>query len=182
VVAPPASSTQPAAEVPPPTATTPTATATAPKPTATQKVATPTITATTHEEDDPNGPNGSMNTHVWKLKNGSHVRMIGAIVKNDSNVADPIVRKAVEWSAWQYNRCYDGAYGGQTSSALRAGTVVVGFDILDQLPRHGTVDRSDFAEDAMNKCVVGTLIGQTINAAGPTGKGHVTYSFKFVPN
>jgi hypothetical protein len=119
---------------------------------------------------------------VWKLKNGAYVRMIGAIVKNDSNVADPIVRKAVEWSAWEYNRCYDEAYGRQPATTLPTGTVVVGFDILDQLPRNGTVRRSDFEDDAMNRCVVRALIGQTINAAGPNGKGHVTYSFKFVPN
>ena len=149
------------------------------KPTVTKPAVTkPTVTAA---EDPETGPNGSMNTHVWKLKSGAHVRLIGAIVKNDSNVADGIVRHAVEWSAWQYNRCYDGAFG-QQSSNLPTGTVVVGFDILDQLPRYGKVERSDFTDDAMNKCVVGTLIGQTINAAGPNGKGHVSYSFKFVPN
>lgn len=159
--------------------TTPTATATAPpKPTATPKA---TVATAPTEDDDPNGPNGSMNTHTWKLKSGAHVRMVGAIVKNSSNVADPIVRKAVEWSAWQYNRCYDNAFG-QQSTGLPQGTVIVGFDILDQLPRHGTVDRSDFSDPKFGDCVKGTLIGQTINAAGPNGSGHVTYSFKFVPN
>ena len=62
-------------------------------------------------DDDPHGPNGSMNTHTWKLKNDAHVRMVGRLVKNDSNVTDDIVRKAVEWSAWQYNRCYDTYFG-----------------------------------------------------------------------
>jgi hypothetical protein len=33
----------------------------------------------------------------------------------------------------------------------------------------------------VDDCVVGTLLGQTINAAGPDGKGHVVYSFRFVP-
>jgi len=159
---------------PPPTAT---AVATSQqKPTASKPVATAPAT-----DDDPNGPNGSMNTHVWKLKSGAHVRLIGAIVKNDSNVDSAIVRKAVEWSAWQYNRCYDGSFG-QSSSNLPAGTVVIGFDILDQLPRYGKVERSDFTDDGFNNCVKGTLIGQTINAAGPNGKGHVSYSFRFVPN
>jgi hypothetical protein len=32
----------------------------------------------------------------------------------------------------------------------------------------------------MDRCVVSTLQGQTINAAGATGKGHVVYAFKFV--
>jgi tRNA A-37 threonylcarbamoyl transferase component Bud32 len=148
---------------------------------ATQKpVATKPI-ATAPDDDDPNGPNGSMNNHTWKLKSGAHVRLIGGIVKNDSNVADPIVRKAVEWSAWQYNRCYDGSFG-QQSANLPQGTVVIGFDILDQLPRYGKVERSEFTDSKFDDCVKGTLIGQTINAAGPNGKGHVSYSFKFVPN
>jgi hypothetical protein len=139
------------------------------------------VSASDPPDEDELGPNGSMNNHVWKLKSGAHVRLVGSIVKNDSNVADGIVRRAVEWSAWQYNRCYDAAYG-QQATGLPSGSVYVGFDILDQLPRHGTVDRSDFKEDAFGSCVKGTLIGQTINAAGPNGKGHVVYSFKFVPN
>jgi hypothetical protein len=34
----------------------------------------------------------------------------------------------------------------------------------------------------LNSCVVGTVIGQTINAAGPEGKGHAAEAFRFVPN
>jgi serine/threonine-protein kinase len=131
---------------------------------------------------DPTGPSGSMNSHTWKLKNEAHVRMVGRLVKNDSNVADDVVRKAVEWSAWQYNRCYDNHFGTLKPEAMPSGTVIVGFDILDQLPRHGTVDKSDFSDPTFGECVKGTLVGQTINAAGPNGKGHVTYAFKFVPN
>ena len=51
------------------------------------------------------------NSRVWKLKNDRHVRLAGQIVANESNVADNIVRDAVEYSAWRYNRCYDGAFG-----------------------------------------------------------------------
>ncbi len=62
------------------------------------------------------------------------------------------------------------------------GSVIIGFDILDQLPRHGKVDRSDFSEEGFNGCMVATLVGQNVNAAGPHGKGHVAYELKFLLN
>jgi len=36
--------------------------------------------------EDPFGPDGSMNSHVYTLKNGNQVRMVGRIVKNGSKV------------------------------------------------------------------------------------------------
>jgi hypothetical protein len=130
---------------------------------------------TTVIAEDPQNP------RTWELKNDRHVRLVGGIVANASNVADVIVRDGVEWSAWRYNRCYDDAFG-HLAGDLPEGTVVVGFEIRDQLPRAASVERSDFADPDFNECVVGTLIGQTLNAAGATGAGRVTYSFRFVPN
>jgi hypothetical protein len=130
---------------------------------------------------DPFGPDGGMNSHVWTLKNGRHVRMVGHVVKNDGNVHDTIVRREIEANAWRYNRCYDQSFG-HLSSELPAGTVIIDFDILDQLPRNATVARSDFTDDRFNACVVATLLGQTLNMAGRNGTGHVAYAFKFLPN
>lgn len=121
------------------------------------------------------------NAHTWKLKNDRHVRLIGDIVSNDSNVADTIIRDGVEWSAWRYNRCYDDAYG-HLAADLPEGAVVIEFEIADQLPRRAVVQRSDFASADFNECIVGTLLGQTLNAAGATGAGGVAYSFRFLPN
>jgi TIR domain len=122
-----------------------------------------------------------LNPRTWKLKNGRHVRLVGGIVANESNVADNIVIDAVEFSAWRYNRCYDDAYG-HLAADLPEGAVIVAFEIRDQLPRAGSVERSDFTGSDFDECVVGTLIGHTINAAGAAGAGRVTYSFRFLPN
>ena len=68
------------------------------------------------------------------------------------------------------------------SKDMPEGTVTVAFDILEQLPRHAALASSTIQSATFNDCVVGTLVGQTINAAGPDGKGHVVYAFRFVPN
>jgi hypothetical protein len=107
------------------------------------------------------------------------VRLLSRLVANQSNVADAVVRKAVDWDAWQYLRCYERVFGG--AKDFEEGTVTIGFDILDQLPRHAQLQSSTFESKSFNDCVVGTLVGQTINAAGPDGKGHVVYAFRFVP-
>jgi hypothetical protein len=122
-----------------------------------------------------------LNPHVYTLKNKRHVRLVGEIVANQSNVADNIVRDAVEFSAWRYNRCYDGSFG-HLASDLPEGSVVVRFEILDQLPRHTRVETSEFTDAGFNQCLVGTVTGQTVNAAGPTGAGVVLYSFRFLTN
>jgi hypothetical protein len=119
---------------------------------------------------------------VWTLKNGHHVRLQGRLVANGSNVADAIVRDAVEADGWRYGRCYDASFGAGKPEALPAGEVELAFDILDQLPRHAAVARSDFADPAFDRCVLGTLVGQTINAAGAGGAGPVRVALRFVPN
>jgi serine/threonine protein kinase len=116
---------------------------------------------------------------VWKV--GDHqVRLVARLVSNQSNVSDAVVRKAVEWDSWEYLRCYEHILGGLKD--LPDGTVTVGFDILEQLPRHAALQSSTISSSQFNDCVVHTLLGQTINAAGPDGAGHVVYAFRFVPN
>lgn len=116
---------------------------------------------------------------TWKVQD-RHVRLFTRLVSNDSNVADGVVRKAVEWNSWEYLRCYERVFSG--AKDLPEGTISVGFDILDQLPRHAKLVSSTFTSDSFNDCVVRTLVGQTINAAGPDGKGHATLGLRFVPN
>ena len=125
---------------------------------------------------DPSDRNGAV---TWKVQD-RHVRLFTRLVSNESNVADAVVKKAVEWSSWEYLRCYERVFGG--AKDFPEGSVTVGFDILDQLPRHAALVSSTIASDAFNDCVVRTLVGQTINAAGPDGKGHVVHAFRFVPN
>ncbi len=144
----------------------------------------PASTAATAQKQASPAPSGSAKTSkhrhgvVWTLRDHRHVRLIAYLVKNQSNVSDSVVRGAVEWDSWQYLRCYDRLAG---LKQLPEGTVIVGFDILDQLPRHAHLQSSTIQSSSFNSCVVGTLLGQTINAAGPEGKGHVIYGFHFVP-
>jgi hypothetical protein len=53
--------------------------------------------------------------------------------------------------------------------------------VLGQLPQRDHIDQSDFSDDGFNKCVLGTLRGQTFNKAGSKGTGQVTYAFRFLP-
>jgi hypothetical protein len=132
------------------------------------------------QNEDPFGPDGSMNSHVYTLKNGNQVRMVGRIVKNGSNVHDAIVRHEVEYNAWRYNYCYDGSFG-YLNAGMPQGTVVITFEVVDQLPHQERVDQSDFSDDRFNKCVLGILRGQTFNKAGLKGTGEVSYAFRFLP-
>ena len=115
---------------------------------------------------------------TWKVGE-HHVRLLTQMMSNASNVADAVVKKAVEWNSWQYLRCYERNFSGLKD--MPEATVVVGFDILDQLPRFGVLQSTTSPTKSFNDCVVGTLLGQTINAAGPDGKGHVVYAFRFLP-
>jgi hypothetical protein len=124
---------------------------------------------------------GVPNAHVYPLKNGRHVRLAGSVVRNDSNVAPSIIRKYIEWGAWRYNRCYDQHFG-HLAGTMPEGKVDIAFEIFDQLPRHASVAQSDFAQAELGSCVQATLLGQTLNAAGPDGAGKVLYRFRFVPN
>lgn len=124
---------------------------------------------------------GVPNSRVYGLKNGHQVRLVGSVVRNDSNVAVRIIRKYIEWDAWRYNRCYDQHFG-QLAGAMPEGNVDISFEISEQLPRNASVVHSDFAQAGFGSCVQATLVGQTLNAAGPHGAGKVMYRFRFLPN
>jgi serine/threonine protein kinase len=115
---------------------------------------------------------------TFPVQDGHHVRLLTKLVSNQSNVTDSVVRSALEWSSWEYLRCYQSAF--KASKELPDGVVTVSFDILEQLPRHAKLEASTFASSTMSQCVVMTLAGRTMNAAGPDGKGHGLYAFKFV--
>ena len=106
------------------------------------------------------------------------VRMMTRVVENQSNVADAVLRKAIEWSSWQYLRCYERSFGG--AKEFGDATVVVEYEVIDQLPRHAKVVSSTSKDEAFDRCVSGTLLGQTINAAGPKGAGRAKHGFKFI--
>jgi serine/threonine protein kinase len=109
---------------------------------------------------------------------GHRVRLLTRLVSNNGNVADDVVRGAVDWSSWEYQRCYEGAFG--SAKTFPDGTVTVAFDILDQLPRHAALQASTFDSPVVGDCVTRTLGAQTMNAARSQGMGHVVYAFKFV--
>ncbi|MEO8311813.1 MAG: toll/interleukin-1 receptor domain-containing protein [Caldimonas sp.] len=120
------------------------------------------------------------NSHLMRLKNGHHVRLTGSLVRNDSNVPDPIIRKYIEWDAWRYNRCYDEQFGS-LAGAMPEGNVEIAFEVADQLPSNAGVAHSDFARTDFGTCVQATVSQQTLNAAGPKGAGKVVYRFRFEP-
>ena len=122
------------------------------------------------------------NSHTLKLKNGHLVRVIGRVATNNSNVADAILVRGIESDAWRYNEsCYNAEYG-QQNPPLPSGTIVVDFDVIDQLPQNATLSASEFPTQGMGDCVVGVLTGMTLNEAGRNGRGHVKYAFRFIPN
>jgi hypothetical protein len=129
------------------------------------------------ETEDPSDVEEA-GSYVYRLKNGRAVRLTGSLVRNDSNVAGPTVRKEIEWNAWRYNLCYEKHFG-KLASAMPSGNVDVAFEIADQLPRNASVARSDFSETEFAVCVEETLEQQTLNAAGPHGAGKVLYRFRF---
>ena len=122
-----------------------------------------------------------MNSHVFGLANLHHVRLVGKILENSSNVADVVLRHEIEWDAWMYNRCYD-TYFGHLKETMPTGTVVIAFDIFDQLPQGARIESSGFLDDSFNRCVLGTLEDKTLNRAGSNGAGHVRYAFEFKPD
>jgi len=127
-----------------------------------------------HDEAREERADGPVLTDVQ----GRHVRLLVRIEANKSNVADAVVRKALEWSSWEYLRCYERIF--KPAKDLPRGVIEVGFDILDQLPQHATLVSSTFASPEMGECVRRTVSGKTINAARATGAGHVVYGFQFV--
>lgn len=122
------------------------------------------------------------NSHVLRLANGHLVRLIGKVRHNDSNVSDLVIQHAVESDAWRYNHyCYNEAFG-RGKLPPPAGTVIVDFDITDQLPTHVKVTSSTFASEQLGNCIVQILDDYSINEAGSQVRGHVSYEFKFKPN
>ncbi|WP_394839663.1 serine/threonine protein kinase [Pendulispora rubella] len=115
---------------------------------------------------------------LWKVQD-RRVRLFTRMIRNDTNVIDKEVREAVDHTSWLYLRCYERHF--QSAKILPEGDVTVSFEILDQLPRHGKLESSTFESVAFSTCVVDVLLGQTANGAGPDGKGHVLYAFRFVP-
>jgi serine/threonine protein kinase len=193
-VAPPLPSPSPAPSLlppPPPPLVTPSASATAvivaePPPPRTVASAAPTASAPAPRPrpavtvaggfSDPSDRNSAV---TWKVQD-RRVRLLVRLLSNESNVTDGVVRNAIEHASWEYLRCYERAFGA--AKELPEATISVSFDILDQLPRHATLVSSTSTSKTLNDCVVGTLLGQTINAAGPDGKGHAVESFRFLPN
>jgi len=114
---------------------------------------------------------------LWKVQ-GHHVRLFTRIVSNGSNVIDSVVRGAIDWSAWEYSRCYESTFGA--ARELPEGTITLSFDILDQLPRHAAKEASTFTSAAMDECIVRTVSAHTMNAARSAGAGHIVYAFKFI--
>jgi serine/threonine-protein kinase len=143
----------------------------------TQEVATPALPLRDGFGDPNDGTREERGGRLWKVQE-RHVRLFTRLVSNGSNVADSVVRGAVDWSSWHFLQCYEHVFGA--AKDMPGGTVTVSFDILDQLPQHAALGGSTFSSVPMDRCVVSTLQGQTINAAGATGKGHVVYAFKFV--
>lgn len=115
---------------------------------------------------------------LWTVGDHRHVSLLAHLVSNESNVADSVVKSAVEYEAWEYLLCYRPLAG---LKVLPGGTVIIGFDIVNQLPQHARLQSSSVPNASFNQCVLRTLLSQTINAAGPSGAGHVVYAFHFVP-
>lgn len=109
---------------------------------------------------------------------GHHVRLLVALLANESNVATSVIRKDIEWSSWEYTRCFETLYA--STKRLDGGTVKVGFDIVEQLPRNATTLSSTFSDPQMGACVTRTVAGKLMNGARSPGAGHVIYAFQFV--
>lgn len=125
---------------------------------------------------DPMDRNGPYTTKIQD----HHVRLLVRLSSNETNIADAAVRNAIESSSWRYMQCYKSAFGN--AKELPQGMVSIGFEIKDQLPHDVKVTSSTFTGSKLNDCMVQTVIGQTINAAGAVGKGRAVESFRFIPN
>ena len=120
------------------------------------------------------------NPHVMRLKNGHLVRLVGSIVRNDSNVEDSVIIGDIENNAWRYNEyCLERPFG-HLKTPPPAGKAKIAFDILDQLPQHIKLEASTFQSDSVARCLVEILTGQTMNASGSNGEGRVVYELKVI--
>ncbi len=144
--------------------------------------ATATATATAHNGTEvASGTNetyvnGMRKVRTWKVA-GHTVRMVPGPVRVTGNVPASVVRDALDYNPWEYLRCYEKYFSAATS--LPNGTVTIAFKIFDQLPRNGSIDKSDFTNAAFSKCVLDTAMGNTANAAGADGFATVVYPFVF---
>jgi hypothetical protein len=108
-----------------------------------------------------------------------NIRLFTRLVTNDSNVADAVLHEGIDHSSWEYLRCYSRTYGG--AKHLPHAVVTVEYQVLDQLPRFAKLVSSTAPDNDFNECVVSTLVGHTLNAAGSRGAGKAVHAFKFVP-
>jgi hypothetical protein len=129
-------------------------------------------------KDSNDGENDTDNPHVRRLPNGHLVRIVGNVQQNDSNVADRVIRHAIEFDAWRFLDCYQGAYG-VTKAAPPSGTVLVDFTIEDQLPRQVKLTGNTFDSEQLGNCTAAIVDGDTLNEVGGQGHGHVSYAFKY---
>ena len=159
---------------------TPTATVAATAPATVAATPTPTPTAR-NATDVSHGTNdvyvdGLHKRRTWKVA-GHTIRVVPGAVRVTGNVPADVVRDAIDWEPWEYLRCYEKYFSDATS--LPHGTIVLDFKVFDQLPRNGSIERSDFMNAAFSKCVLDTAMGETVNAAGSNGFATVVYPLTF---
>jgi hypothetical protein len=133
------------------------------------------VTDVSHGTNDAYG-DGLTKRRTWKVA-GHTIRVVPGNVQVSGNVPANVVRDAIDWQPWEYLRCYEKHFSSATS--LPHGTVTLAFKIFDQLPRNGSIDRSDFTNPAFSKCVLDTAMGNTANAAGADGFATVVYPLIF---
>jgi serine/threonine-protein kinase len=119
---------------------------------------------------------GLSKRRTWKVA-GHTIKVVPGNVQVSGNVPANVVRDAIDWQPWEYLRCYEKQFSSATS--LPHGTVTLTFKIFDQLPRNGSIDKSDFSNPAFSKCVLDTAMGNTANAAGADGFATVVYPLVF---
>jgi hypothetical protein len=119
---------------------------------------------------------GLTKRRTWKVA-GHTIKVVPGNVQVSGNVPANVVRDAIDWQPWEYLRCYEKQFSSATS--LPHGTVTLAFKIFDQLPRNGSIDKSDFTNPAFSKCVLDTAMTNTANAAGADGFATVTYPLIF---
>ena len=162
---------------PPSTTTGPTITPAPPKGT-TAPVAslrTGNTTSVSHGTNDVYA-DGLTKRRTWKVA-GHTVRVVPGNVQVAGNIPANVARDALDWQPWEYLRCYEKEFKAATS--LPSGTVTLRFKIFDQLPREGTIEKSDFTNAAFSSCVLNTAMGNTANAAGADGFATVVYPLIF---
>jgi len=146
-----------------------------PAPAASTAKTRPNVTDVSHGTND-SYVDGLQKRRTWKVA-GHTIRVVPGNVQVTGNVPANVVRDAIDWQPWEYLRCYEKHFSNATS--LPHGTVTLAFKIFDQLPRNGSIDKSDFTNPAFSKCVLDTAMGNTANAAGADGFATVVYPLIF---